>query len=239
MSSLSDLQVHLSHFWQLPYHQDSALEQKLNDVQAWQRQRMAHSHEALFSQPQNQAMAHYFMYQLYGGEDFKTLATQLERIVPKAQKLEKLAPASALETGTLGIQAAITAIELDMHIAQWLLAHDLTVNEENMLKAYQGVNEAQERQAQIHSLKDICYRIDKYLNSFMLQKAFQLAKGTAYKYNYQPLYDFIASGFSAMKPLKSVSDFIEPFCERELAIIEHVHEPNPAQYQGKVDPFGV
>ena len=27
-----------------------------------------------------------------------------------------------------------------------------------------------------------------------------------------------------MKPLSSVSDFIEPFCERELSIIDQVHD---------------
>ena len=239
MSSLSDLQIYISDFWQLPYHSDAILEEKLDEVQSWQRARMSQSHHSLFSVPKNQPMAQYFMHKLYGGEDFKVLAKQLERIVPKAQKLEKLAPAAALETGVLGIQAAITAIELDMHIAQWLLAHDYEVNEANMLKAYLGVNEGQQRREQIYAVKDLCYRTDKYLGSFMLQKAFALAKNTAYRYNYQPLYDFIAAGFAAMKPLDSVTQFIEPFCERELAIIEHVHDSERVQYDGRVDPFAV
>ena len=236
---MSDLQIYINHFWQLPYHNDAVLEQKLNDVQSWQRDRLAKSHERLFSEPKNQPMAQYFMHQLYGGEEFKILAKQLERIVPKAQKLEKLAPAAALETGVLGIHAAITAIELDMHIAEWLLAQDLAVNESNMIKAYLAVNEGEQRREQIYAVKELCYRIDKYLNSFMLQKAFALAKGTAYRYNYQPLYDFIAAGFAAMKPLRSVSEFIEPFCERELAIIEHVHDSERVQNDGRVDPFAV
>ena len=239
MSSMSDLQIYISNFWQLPYHQDAVLEKKLNEVQSWQRARMAKSHERLFSEPKNQLMAQYFMHKIYGGEEFKILAEQLERIVPKAQKLEKLAPAAALETGVLGIHAAIVAIELDMHIAQWLLSHDYDVNEANMLKAYLAVNEGEQRREQIYALKELCYRIDKYLNSFMLQKAFALAKGTAYRYNYQPLYDFIADGFTAMKPLRSVTEFIEPFCERELAIIEHVHDSERVQYDGRVDPFAV
>ena len=72
-------------------------------------------------------------------------------------------------------------------------------------------------------LKEVCYRTDKHLNSFMLKKAFGLAKTTAYRHGYQPLYDFIDTGFKAMKPLKSVSDFIEPFCKRELLIVDEVH----------------
>ena len=146
-------------------------------------------------------MADYFFTQLYGGEEFKLLAKQLARIVPKAQKLERLAPASALETGSMGIQAAIFAIELDLHLAQWLLDQDLPVNEDNMLAAYRAVDEADDRRVQIANLKDVCYRTDKYINSFMLKKAFALAKSTAYRHGYQPLYDFINTGFKAMKPL--------------------------------------
>lgn len=224
MSALTDLQQHLTHFWALPHHQDAELNIKLNEVQAWQQARLQRTHSELFEQPKNQLMADYFLTQLYGGDEFKLLAEQLERILPKAKKLERLAKESALEAGSMGIQAAILAIELDLHLAQWLLAQDLPVTEDNMLAAYRTVDEEDERRVQIGTLKDVCYRTDKHLNSFMLKKAFALAKGTAYRYNFQPLYDFIDTGFKAMKPLKSVSNFIEPFCERELEIIDEVHD---------------
>lgn len=181
-------------------------------------------------------MADYFLTQLYGGDDFKLLAKQLERILPKAKKLERLAKESALETGSMAIQAAILAIELDMHLAQWLIDNDLSVNEANMIAAYRAVDEADERRIQINNLKDVCYRTDKYLNSFVLRKAFGLAKSTAYRHHYQPLYDFIDAGFAAMKPLKSVGGFIDPFCKRELEIIDQVHATDN---DGKIAAFAV
>ncbi|MBH0007013.1 MULTISPECIES: FFLEELY motif protein [unclassified Psychrobacter] len=224
MTALADLQQHLTRFWALPHHQDDELNTKLKDVQSWQQARLKKTHRALFEQPKNQLMAEYFLTQLYGGEEFKLLAEQLARILPKAKKLERLAKESALEAGSMGIQAAIYAIELDLHLAQWLLDQNLPVDEDNMLAAYRAVNEEKERRVQIANLKDVCYRTDKHLNSFMLKKAFALAKSTAYRHGYQPLYDFMDAGFKAMKPLKSVSDFIEPFCERELMIIDQVHD---------------
>jgi len=224
MTALADLQQHLTRFWAMPHHQDDALNAKLKEVQSWQQARLQQTHRGLFEQPKNQLMADYFLTQLYGGEEFKLLAEQLARILPKAKKLERLAKESALEAGSMGIQAAIFAIELDLHLAQWLLAQDLPVNEENMLTAYRTVDEEDERRVQIANLKDVCYRTDKHLNSFMLKKAFALAKSTAYRHGYQPLYDFIDTGFKAMKPLTSVSDFIEPFCKRELSIIDQVHD---------------
>mgnify|MGYP003135826498 FL=1 len=133
----------------------------------------------------------------------------------------------------MGIQAAILAIELDLHLAEWLLDQNLPVNADNMLAAYRAVDEEAVRRVQIANLKDVCYRTDKHLNTFMLKKAFALAKSAAYRSNYQPLYDFIDAGFKAMKPLSSVSSFIEPFCERELLIVDEVHNG------GKPVGFGV
>lgn len=236
MSALANLQQHLTRFWALPHHDDAALNTKLKEVQSWQQARIKQTHSTLFEQPKNKPMADYFLTQLYGGDEFEVLAEQLGRILPKAKKLERLAKESSLEAGSMGIQAAILAVELDLHLAQWLLAQDLPVNEDNMLAAYRAVDEANERRIQINNLKEVCYRTDKDLNSFMLKKAFSLAKGTAYRHNFQPLYDFIDSGFKAMKPLKSVSSFIEPFCERELQVIDEVHTTDNG---GKPTAFGV
>lgn len=223
MSALSELQTHLTRYWALPYHDDATLDAKLIEVQAWQRARLQRTHNELFEQAKNKPMADYFLTKLYGGEEFKLLAEQLARILPKAKKLERLAKEAVLETGSMAIQAAILAIELDMHLAQWLVKQDLPVNADNMLSAYQNVDEANERRMQINHLKEVCYCTDKHLNSFMLKKAFALAKNAAYRHNFQPMYDFIDAGFMAMKPLKSVGGFIEPFCKRELIFVEQVH----------------
>lgn len=236
MSALSELQQHLTRYWALPYHQDEPLNTTLNEVQTWQRARLQQTHQTLFEIPKNQPMAHYFLTQLYGGDEFKLLAQQLARILPKAKKLERLAKESALQTGSMAIQAAILAIELDLQLAQWLVKHELPVTESNMLSAYRAVNKYAERHAQITHLKEVCYRTDKYLNSFMLRKAFALAKSAAYRHNYQPLYDFIDAGFIAMKPLDSVRDFIDCFGEREMAVIEHIHATDN---DGKLTMFGV
>lgn len=223
MSALSELQHHLARFWQLPHHDNEALKVKLDQVQAWQRARIEKTHADAFGKPKNKLMANYFLNQLYGGDEFKKLAEQLQRIVPKAKKVERFAPASALETGSMAIYASVLAMELDVHLAQWLLAQELPVNEENMLSAYRAVDEGDKRREQLDNLKEVCYRADKYVNSFMIRKAFGMTKRTAYRHNYQPLYDFIDAGFTAMRPLDSVKGFIDPFCARELEIINQVH----------------
>lgn len=235
MTAFSDLQQHLTRYWALPHHDDSELNTVLNEVQVWQRTRIQQTHSDLFNQPKNQLMANYFLTQLYGGKEFKLLAVQLARILPKAEKLESLIKESALKTGSMSIDAAVLAIELDLHLAQWLVARNLPVTEKNVMTAYQVIDESVERREQVKNLKEVCHRTDKYLNSFFLQKAFQLAKSTVYRLNYQLLYDFVEAGFEAMKPLDSVGSFIDPFCARELMIIERIHEDK----SGKLTSFDV
>ncbi len=235
MTAFSDLQQHLTHYWALPHHEDHDLNTVLNEVQAWQRIRIQRTHNDLFEQPQNQLMANYFLTQLYGGKEFKLLAVQLARILPKAKKLEGLIKESVLKTGSMAIQAAVLAIELDLHLAQWLVTNGLPANEENVMTAYNTVDESAERRSQVKDLQEVCYLTDKYLNSFFLQKAFQLAKSTVYHLNYELLYDFVEAGFTAMKPLDSVRSFIDPFCARELMIIEQIHKDK----DGKLTAFTV
>ncbi|WP_435980230.1 FFLEELY motif protein [Psychrobacter sp. DM4] len=224
MTAFLELQQHLTRYWALPYHNDDNLNETLSQVQIWQRIRIKNTHKALFEQPEHQLMANYFLTQLYGGDEFKLLAVQLARVLPKAQKLERMIKESVLETGSMAIQAAVLAIEMDLHLAQWLVDRDMPVNEDNIMVAYSASDKSAERRDQISNLKEVCYRTDKYFNSFFLQKAFKLAKSTAYSNNYKPLYDFIEAGFDAMGPLDSVSSFIEPFCTRELMIIEQIQQ---------------
>lgn len=234
MSVLTSLKQDLLNFRQMPYHNDPALANTLAQVQQWQRERIRHTHADLFNQPKHEAMADFLINKLYGGDAFSKLAEQLERIVPKAEKLEKFVPDSALQTGILGIEAAIEAIRLDLQLAEYLQkthpeSATQPLTDALMIEAYQAVNAGQARHAQIEQLRHVCYQTDKYIKSFVLQKAFALAKGTAYKYNYQPLYDFVAEGFEAIKPIKSIGAFIDPFCAKENTIIDNVHanKPNP------------
>ena len=85
MTAFSELQQHLTRYWALPYHEDETLNRTLNEVQTWQRLRIQRTHKELFSQPNHQLMADYFLNQLYGGEKFKLLAVQLARILSKSQ----------------------------------------------------------------------------------------------------------------------------------------------------------
>lgn len=223
MSELSVLEDHLQRYWQMDHHRKPLIASSLAAVQAWQKKRMQHTHAELFGKPEYQKLAEYFLNRLYGGDEFEVLARQLERILPKAKKIERIVPKSAIETGSLGIHLAILAVELDEAVAAYLLDHQLDVNDANMAATYCALNQEAARKEQMEMLSKLSYRIDKYVRAFLLQRAFDMAKGSAYKHGFAPLYDFIGEGFAAMKPIKSMPKFIDRFYQDELTIIAQVH----------------
>lgn len=231
MSTFDALTSQLARYRALEHHQNPALAAQLAAVQAWQKTRMQHTHRALFSQPEHQLMADYFLNRLYGGADFVILADQFDRVLLKAHKIEKIVPASAVYTGTLGIELAVLAIELDEQLAKLLLQQQVTqITDEIMLNAYLVADQADNRQHQMALLNELGLKLDKYVRSLMIQTAFKMAKSTAYKRDFAPVYDFTAEGFTAMRSLDSAESFIQSFTSAECAIIQRVHEQQP-------DPF--
>lgn len=226
MSKLAILDTLLMQYKQLRYHQDPILAQRLKDVQDWQKQRMYTTHAAHFSAKNHQLMAEYFMQRLYGGQDFDALAAQIERLIQYAHKAEKVLPESAIHTGTTAIQLAILAVQLDENIAQQLLIDypsELPLNNDMMRLCYLKLQQADARLEQLQQLDQLGIFLDKYLRSFVVQTAFKMCKGAAYKYQFNVMYDFMHAGFSALKPLKSAERFVRDFSDIERQIVHKVH----------------
>lgn len=230
MSQIKTLVAQLTAYKALPHHTNPTLKQTLSVVQAWQKQRIKRTNHALFHADKTAPLANYLIDRIYGDEDFEALADQLlmagQNALNGSGKLEKLIPTNALGAGVLGVTCAIEAVKLDLALAQCLLndgSCPTSLDEARMMALYQKVNAKDARIAQIHSICDVCEQSHRYFSSFILQNAFKLAKNMAYANGYQPLYDFIGDGLVAMKPLKDIKDFTDPFMTNELAMIDKIH----------------
>lgn len=235
---MSDIQVLvevLTAYKALPHHHSPTLKQMLSVVQNWQKQRIRRTNHALFSDDKTAPLANYLINRIYGDEDFEMIADQLllagQNALNGSGKLQKLLPKNVLEAGISGVSSAILAVKLDLVLAQHLLHHhtpNTPLDDTIMQTAYQQVNAKDARIAQIHDICHACVMSHRYFGSFILQNTFKLAKNTAYQNGYQPLYDFIGEGLTAMKPLKRIEDFTAPFVANELAMIEKIHTGNPS-----------
>ena len=233
MSKLAILDDLLDLYYQLNYHKNPEIYQRLQDVQAWQKQRMQRTHLKAFAEKQNVLMAEYFLNRLYGGPDFDALAQQIARLTKYAHKAEKLIPDNAIKTGTAGVSLAILAVQLDEQVAMQLLQdyHPYEpLTDEMMRLTYLKLEQMQGRLKQLDLLDQLGKSLDKYMRSFVVYAAFKMCKGAANKYNFNVMYDFMQDGFLAMKPLKSAEKFVKDFTAVERQIIEKVHT-------GDLQPF--
>ena len=234
MSKLAALDDLLALYYQLNYHQNPAIFQRLQDVQAWQKQRMQRTHAKTFAEKQNILMSEYFLNRLYGGPDFDALAGQIARLMKYVHKAEKLIPENAIKTGTSGVALAILAVRLDEQVAMRLL-QDYHPNEaltDKMMRlTYLKLDQGQQRLEQLDLLDQLGKSLDKYMRSFVVYTAFKMCKGTANKYHFQIMYEFMQDGFLAMKPLKSAEKFVQDFTAVERQIIHKVHAGDLAPFQ--------
>lgn len=233
MSKLAVLDDLLKLYYQLNYHRNPQLFQRLQDVQAWQKQRMQRTHAQQFAEKNNALMAQYFLNRLYGGPDFDALAGQIARLTKYAHKAEKLIPDNAVKTGTAGVNLAILAVQLDEQVAQQLLQNypaQAPLTDEMMRQCYLQLDQGENRLKQLALLDQLGKSLDKYMRSFVVYTAFKMCKGAAAKYNFEVMYDFMQDGFLAMKPLKSAEKFVTGFTAVERQIIDKVHAGDPAPF---------
>lgn len=226
MSKLNVLDDLLVRYHQLQYHQNALLRQRLNDVQTWQKKRLLETHQSLFNQKNHQALAQYFVHRLYGGPDFDLIAVQIERLIHHAHKIEHIIPASALQTGTHGIELSILAVELDEQVAQQVLRdypQSTEITDDVMRSTYMQINQKELRLKQLKMTDELGTHLDQYVKSFMLNTAFKLCKPMAYKHHFHMMYDFIYDGLVALKPLKCTADFVNRFTEQERHVLLKVH----------------
>ncbi|MBL8322925.1 MAG: hypothetical protein JNJ93_11730 [Acinetobacter sp.] len=234
MSKLAALDGLLDQYYQLNYHKNPEIYQRLQDVQAWQKLRMQRTHARHFAEKQNALMAEYFLNRLYGGPDFDALAQQIARLNKYAHKAEKLIPENAIKTGTSGVSLAILAVQLDEQVAMQLLQdyhpHE-ALSDEMMRQTYLKLDQGQGRLQQLELLDLLGKSLDTYMRSFVVYAAFKMCKGAAAKYSFNVMYEFMQDGFLAMKPLKSAEKFVKDFSAVERQIIAKVHAGDAAPFQ--------
>jgi len=234
MSKLAALDQLLEQYQQLSYHTDPILENRLHEAQDWLKKRIQNTHHDLFNQPENQLMAKYFINRLYGGPEFNELALQIERLLKYAHKAEKIIPENAIKTGLKSVGLAVLAMQLDEQVAAQLLKDypvNQAIDDEMMRLTLIKLNQSDERKQQLDLLDDLGGALDKYMRSFIMHTAFKMCKGTANKYHFELMYDFIGEGFVAMKPMKSAAKFIHAFTVKEHEIVDKVHAGDPTPFQ--------
>lgn len=231
MSQIQQLLNLLTNYQTMMQGQSAQTLMILTAIQDWQSWRIRQSHPELFYQSHTKPLAEFFINQVYHHRSFDILAEQLitacQNALSGVGKLEQLIPNSIMQTGLLSLQASIEAITLDLQLAKLHQQNGGTATEINAVMMpilYRQANAKNERISQIQNIHIVCTKCYHSFNSFIIQQALKLAKNRAYQNGYQPLYDFIFAGLHAIRTIRRIDDFTQPFIQKELHIIEQVHD---------------
>lgn len=234
MSQIKQILQLLTDYQSTIHHQHPDTLIILTAIQDWQAQRMYRTHRALFAQADITPLADFFIEQVYHHRSFDILANQLiiacQNALSGVGKLEQLVPSRIMQTGLLSLQASLDAIMLDLQLVKLYQQNGGTpstvvqLDADTMIRLYRQSDAQYARIQQIQNIQIVCTQSYHYFNSFILHQAFKLAKNRAYQNGYQPLYDFIFAGLHAIRTIKRIDDFIQPFIQKELQIIKTVHD---------------
>lgn len=232
MSTVEVLSSQLQRYKRLQFHQDKQLMLKIVSVQAWQIQRMKVMHHELFNKTGHQALSAFLLNRLYNLKEMKVLAHQLNKALNERIKLDKFLPESVQEAAELGFQLAFITLYLDEQLAIYCIQHghhELT--EEVMRTASIELNHFKLRRKQLILLTKLSKVLHSFGKSILIQTAFKLAKRTAYRRGFNPLYDYLEEGFYAVKSTPTAPQFFDAFISQEKILLMRVNNGHPTPFQ--------
>ena len=222
MLATTVLASQLEHYHQLCFHQNAALAAQLEEVLVWQKQRMRQVHDVLFDQPKYHAMSVFLVQHLYSHAKIIGLANQLEKALHEKIKLERFLSNSILDSAILSFELAYITLKLDQEIAHYLLDQQLDTTTDNIHRAMIELNQYASREQQLVLLTKLSTALYQYSHSFFIQGAFKLSKTTAYRRQFNFLYDYLTIAFRAVRATPQAKQFFAAFIAQESNYLNQV-----------------
>lgn len=202
-------------------HGDDALQTQVLAVQQLQIARLRRTHDALLADDRFRPITEFFLCEIYAGLDLEELAREIEKALPVATRM---LPDSVLRTAAIAVEANALTGELDEEIALDLLAAGINEpTDSDLIAAYRRCNQDMARREQMRLLRELGLGLDRYVRSRLITATFKMAARPAKMAGLGGLYDFMATGFAVMKPMKSVADFLDDFLGREARILDNIN----------------
>jgi hypothetical protein len=230
MSAGERLQHGLERFFALRQHgEDLPFNMRLENLQAYQRERLLKTHANLINDPKTEPAARFLIEDVYGGRDLKPVAIDIRRAVNKAQRL---LPRRVMDTSATVLEAAILTQELDEALTDTLAERlDLPLDDDVWCWGYRQQGQPELRGKQLEVIRQIGPHLDRYVRSRMIQSTFRLVRKPAHAAGFGNLYDFLELGFGAMKGIDRCDTLLDRLATIEQHIMQQVLDEHPRPYE--------
>ncbi|TVS16507.1 MAG: hypothetical protein EA417_10250 [Gammaproteobacteria bacterium] len=194
---------------------------RLRELQAWQCQRLEHSHADLAAEPRYAAGIAFFIDDLYAPRDFSDRDADIEQALPY---MVRLLPERVLATAADAVNLQVLTRQLDGNMVPALFdeLRVETIDVPAYAEAYRICDEFEARRKQICLIAKLAERLESYVHSRLLFTTLRMAHGPAHLIGLGDLQSFLERGFRAFRAMRGSSHFVRTVVSREKAFLERI-----------------
>lgn len=195
------------------------------DLKIFQNNRLEFTYKDLLEDKGMHAACRFFLDQLYCTHDVSTRDHQVERVLPK---LEKLLPGGAVDTVRKVIYMDYLAELLDDEITSYInekeFYSDNELKEKSYIEAFRQQGQFDLRERQILLVREVGESLRKLMRLPFLRSLMNMTRGAAQKANLEDFHDFLSQGLDAFASLEKPTLFFQLIQEREMSILEGIRQ---------------
>lgn len=200
---------------------------RLDEVKAWQAQRLARTYADLAASPRYAKATAFFLGDLYGVKDFSGRDEAMLRIYPL---MVRTLPRGAVDTAALAIEVDALSETLDRRLASVL--EPGPIGEAGYARAYRQAGTRAERLRQIELIDDVGRRLDVLVAKPLVYATLKLMRTPARLAGMAELQAFLERGFEAFRRMGGARDFLETISSRETSILSRLFSGHPSPFSG-------
>ena len=191
------------------------LRPRINQLRAWQCQRLLTTYANMYEQPRFRPAMDFFTTELYGPNDFSQRDKDLEKAVPL---MEAALSEKTLGTFDIAVKLNTLSFKLDIELVR-VLGEQEQISAQEYAKAYCACANQADRELQLNYIELLARELDRIANRASIMMVLKLARIPANLAGLGELQRILESGASAFRKIGKIDDFMNPILQGETEIM--------------------
>lgn len=212
------------------------LDPALAALRAWQSRRLAQTYADLLADRRFSLACTFFLTDIYAARDFSQRDHDFERL---HHLLARFLPAEMLTVlaDALALNRMSNALDHQLLEALGEQLPNLEITASEYATAYRRCDNYPERVEQIKALAFVLEQVGEGAHWPLAGVTLRLARLPAERAGWFELYDFLARGFAAFRPMKDYRKFARTIHDRELRILDRIFASDPNPFELDISDF--
>ena len=202
---------------------------EFEELQQWQRARIARSFQDLEQLEGYRPAVHFFLSELYGGLDFRERDQDMSKVMPV---MIRFLPDHTLGTMSEAFELQAISLEFDIQVATEMARREIDKLDMPLYcEVCRACDDRPGRERQILLIRKLGHDLDALVRKPWINYLVRLLRGPAHAAGFGRLQEFLENGLASFRALEDPAFFIETIYEREWSAMDKL-------YAGAPKPFG-